>query len=701
MTSIYFWFLLVDSADGQPYKGITADAVSLPSGAVVAKFRKLVHHKNSNILTGVDASDLLVFKNKAAFDRRNNAEDEGKEQPLKTSQVLDGLVGSAEETLIVVVPSPRSLIREPGHKKQQTDTVNDILCRSKECSAKAKNDTTTYSFLLVDSASGQLYKGTSADFVSLPPGAEVAKLRDAVHVKNSSILTGIAPSQLLVFKNKAAFHRRNNAGDEGMELPLDPTESIGVLGSKEDMLVVVVPPPIQAPNHQTIQTSSFPLCQIPFFNSIPYVSECDGWISFGQANIPSTSLNSLYIRKCYKTIASSILKVNGIHRAIITGTPGIGKSLFLIYLLWRLVKKGQRVLFIYRSFNIYYDGNGGVFLLDNTRLPPWYKQSFWNHTLWCLFDSKFKIDSDLGDLPVEFSTFVVASSPRGELVNDFKKPPGLQVFCMPTWKEAELEAIAPLFSDAKNEWRDRFIILGGIPRHVLEVRTKTPTAILEAACSDCSLADCIKNLGINSSMTEKSKAVHSLVHMTSNPPFTKSSMELASPTARNIIVQCKAVTARHKMQELLASCEWNPVAAALCRYIFEQDAIELLEKGGTFNCRKLVGNTQTQLNQTTLYIPPSKKRIVDEVSPNQTLNQLYVPKTKNNAAFDAWIPGIGLFQIAVGMKHDIKGGARDDLAKLGGGSRFYWVLPPSNYSSFTKQPPRNIDQYAILLPYPE
>jgi hypothetical protein len=72
-----------------------------------------------------------------------------------------------------------------------------------------------------------------------------------------------------------------------------------------------------------------------------------------------------------------------------------------------------------------------------------------------------KKEAHLDEFRYELCTFVVSTSPR-EMVNDFKKPPVPQVFYMPTWTEAELEAIAPLFPYA-NEWRDRFGILGGIP----------------------------------------------------------------------------------------------------------------------------------------------------------------------------------------------------------------------------------------------
>jgi hypothetical protein len=107
-------------------------------------------------------------------------------------------------------------------------------------------------------------------------------------------------------------------------------------------------------------------------------------------------------------------------------------------------------------------------------------------------------------------------------------------------------------------------------------------------------------------------------------------------------------------------------------------------------------------DETTLNIPPSIKIVVDKVEPNQTHNRLHVPKTTNYVAIDAWIPGIGAFQMTVGKAHGIKGGARDDLAMLGqGANKLYWLLPPLYYHSFTKKKPQDIDQYAVLIPYPE
>ncbi len=58
--------------------------------------------KHSNKLSSIDTTNLLVYKNKAAFDKRNA--DEGKEEPLKSSCYLDRLGETEEEALVAAVP---------------------------------------------------------------------------------------------------------------------------------------------------------------------------------------------------------------------------------------------------------------------------------------------------------------------------------------------------------------------------------------------------------------------------------------------------------------------------------------------------------------------------------------------------------------------------------------------------------------------
>ena len=75
------WFLLVDSTTGEPYKGTSADKVSVSSSSDVADFRDAVKKKDKDdgdaaILTICKSSQLLVYKNKTAFGNRNSALEE-------------------------------------------------------------------------------------------------------------------------------------------------------------------------------------------------------------------------------------------------------------------------------------------------------------------------------------------------------------------------------------------------------------------------------------------------------------------------------------------------------------------------------------------------------------------------------------------------------------------------------------------------
>ncbi len=95
------WFQLYDSATGEPYKGTYSDYVSLPPDSVIAQFRDAAHLKNSSILTGITSSQFTIYKNKAAFDKRNAAVDDGKEEPLEEDSLVYGLGPSKKKPLLL------------------------------------------------------------------------------------------------------------------------------------------------------------------------------------------------------------------------------------------------------------------------------------------------------------------------------------------------------------------------------------------------------------------------------------------------------------------------------------------------------------------------------------------------------------------------------------------------------------------------
>jgi hypothetical protein len=113
----FVWFFLLDSATGEPYKYTTVDYVSLPPGTVIAQFLEAVKEKDKDdgdaaVLTPFKLSQLLVYKNKAAFDKRNAAVDEEKEEPLEVGSFLNDLGASMQEALVVVIPALQQLDEE-------------------------------------------------------------------------------------------------------------------------------------------------------------------------------------------------------------------------------------------------------------------------------------------------------------------------------------------------------------------------------------------------------------------------------------------------------------------------------------------------------------------------------------------------------------------------------------------------------------
>ncbi|CAJ0753058.1 21169_t:CDS:2, partial [Entrophospora sp. SA101] len=87
------------------------------------------------------------------------------------------------------------------------------------------------------------------------------------------------------------------------------------------------------------------------------------------------------------------------------------------------------------------------------------------------------------------------------------------------------------------------------------------------------------------------------------------------------------------------------------------------------------------------------------------LSQVHLIKMQSllgSCAGNPLMPNFGGFQMTVGKNHDIKGGTSSDLEKLGPhGNKLYFLLPPLHFESFTKKTPQTINQFGILIPYPE
>lgn len=434
--------------------------------------------------------------------------------------------------------------------------------------------------------------------------------------------------------------------------------------------------------------------------------------------IPLTNDRWIYIRSSYKTIADQVLKDDkpGFRKyALVVGTPGIGKSVFLYYVMWRLIKSNKRVFWVGQrgKHSRYFDGKA---IWECKELPDAENDQFWSTDLWCLVDTKDP--TTIEGLPIDDCSVLLTSSMRKDCLNEFVKlaPPPIRMY-MPLWTKEELGKIVQLFPETEATWENRFKILGGVPCLVMVHDTQIdPQTILLTASNSCSLDDCTRLVTLHSELNaSSSKTRQTLIHIHSEEPFTKSHVAFASKTAMDCIVQSHHLSYQESFQNLQRLCFGNQLAQALCGHIFEPYALDCLEKGGHFKYRKLLPVRehhqhaakkckQSDFDEKTFIIPksPHPRQLVHRVDEGQDKKQLYVPRTSDYyAAIDAWMPRVGGFQMIVGTTLKMRRGAADDLAKLGtSGNRLFFLIPPLYYKSFNKATPDDIEQFAMLIPYP-
>jgi hypothetical protein len=290
-------------------------------------------------------------------------------------------------------------------------------------------------------------------------------------------------------------------------------------------------------------------------------------------------------------------------------------------------------------------------------------------------------------------------SPKRDLINDFKKDPCPKFYYMPIWEEKELENIA-CFYPMIPKWSDDYKVLGGVPRALFQSIDVSAEDALKRACMTCNLVECINYVKAGFAPTENFTPSHTLIHIKSfSSPFTSAEADFATVHAMNTLYATKAVTGKDEMYFMLEYCEKKPVIASFYGNIFEEYALKVLEKGGEFKYREL---HDTYIgSEKSIHILESKmkeeSRVLDGMEP-----RLY-KAMKNYRNIDAWMPGVGAFQMTVSTTHPVKDPARlkEDLAKLGDeGGKLFFAIPSTLYDEkeFKKQKPKDINQHVLRIP---
>jgi len=464
--------------------------------------------------------------------------------------------------------------------------------------------------------------------------------------------------------------------------------------------------------------SEFGECKDPsYINLQSAVETPDGFLNFTHAypgSDEARKVTKIFVRKCYRGIFSQ-LKIPSekeksyLNQYLIQGTPGIGKSIFLIYAFWRLVMMRRAVMFVSSDDKIYFDGSqfwdyrGNVF--EKHQKDP-AGRILWNRDLFCLFDA-----DNAHAIPNVYRRcqFIVSTWPKRDLINDYQKLVDEDnQFYMPVWSIEEMERIKDLYR-AEPSWTKLFDLVGGIPRNVFDKPHKLEKSLskLEAAVRD-SKFEVLKNLTtvkmVHLSNNQKS-FIHQLVHIHSDPPFTAASMTFASPLVLRLVFDHHLDSIKAKWGELLHQSVSDSLEGVMMGNLFQKIALDILSTGGTFiYCELRYGRARIEKGKLTIQAGGIQWARKVELSGEPGV--LYVPISPTYPGIDAWIYDVGGVQITVNLLHSMKDSLLTDLPRLGDGKdKLFWVLRPREYKVFKARNNESetfsypkLKQYAIELP---
>ena len=458
---------------------------------------------------------------------------------------------------------------------------------------------------------------------------------------------------------------------------IHPTESISVLipgNSAENPLRVQI-------SHAFKPASDPKLTK--FWNSLREISKVDGFLYFHirAEFFPNRMKSFLYVRKAYEDMFDIIYKnhihedpVKQFHGMAITGTPGIGKSVFLFYTIWRLANmKVKGAVILHRQLDageIYVFQNEGCWMTMNRKHI---RLLLKDPDTWYLTDALLPPPGQLS------AVTILVSPPFKEYYSTFLSMSHVApLHYLPVWSLEELKLVAKAYLKEPVYVEERFDKIGGVPRYVLEKDMDL----------DDHIDDAIKLLTLNKLMSIASGEVlkdeeisHRIVHFDVRPPFYhRRTLMMASNHVLEEALRKFLCSSENDMKQFILWSDGVPSLAPLRGTVFENYVHEKLSKEGEFLVRPLDDGTKS-----TLKVPQRKFQRFWNVSECKDLNVYYRVAKKNQTCIDSLIVNEGYFQVTTNLEHPIEKQKMRDMVDVLGMKKLYFVVPHTIFEKFEKQ----------------
>ena len=399
-----------------------------------------------------------------------------------------------------------------------------------------------------------------------------------------------------------------------------------------------------------------------------------------------------YVRKCYQPIADLMFEKNPPTMSL-RGSSGIGKSNFVIYLIWRRFQDPELSkfpIFLHRLDRITQFKKGEEPLEVDVRIL----RSAPSQALYVM-------DADINeehDVSCQSLWITSARRPGSPAFNTehFKHADiyGGRFF-MPPWTLEEMldDEVMPLHGLPREIVEERFGFFGGTARLVLR-KEKSETMYdkerLEAALSS---ADALSTLKISSDMKFISKNTHLLLKMYPKRNFSSFDVNVSSPHVCQELVKRNRQKRSKALWERIDEGRITGIGFALFEEEFHQFMQDkAIEK---FKLRARPLTVDGTGNDTVVEFNGNLQGVLISGNPKPVIEagKYYQPKSKTFPAFDAWTSE-GLFQMTMAATHSInftkKTAQETKVAveagkKQGGKAKFYFVVPSFQFDGGWKK----------------
>jgi hypothetical protein len=406
----------------------------------------------------------------------------------------------------------------------------------------------------------------------------------------------------------------------------------------------------------------------------------DNFISFPDLHkIVPRGMNQLYIRTAYVDLFNIILecladkKASRIHNFIITGTPGVGKSVFLFYVLWRLSQMEETEAVILRRHldrgRIFvFTKHGGFMTTKDVDIDPLLDKE----STWYLTDT---LDPPPG---IAVATTLLVCSPARKHYSQFLKLGGTIKLYMPLWSWSEFLRAAPTYNVNAKDLASRYKYFGGVARYVLE-REVNPVKFLRESLNRIDSFS-LKTLLLDPGEEEYEKLVHSIIHYEVDPDYSGFQVRLASSYVTERLLEKFVKYRRQELVQFIIDSASNPLLQSVRGAMFEAFAHRCLSVDNTWKVRSLETNVDHDLHLKVLGVER-----FNDIDDCKNVGVYYTPMNPKYPCIDSYMCGVGHFQMTVSNRHPIHFEKMKKIIQTTSNNKLYFVVPLNIVNDFKLQ----------------